>query len=135
MPIFRDALKTGQISSRQRLAQLLARNESTIYRWLQTYRHQGLAALLEIKTPPGQPAKIQGAILDQLNQRLNDPEQGFQSYVEIHQWLREGFELQVSYHTVYHTVRHVLQAKLKVPRPRHIKASQETQTEFKKNCP
>ena len=31
-------LKSGQVKSRQELAQRLARNESTIYRWLKKYR-------------------------------------------------------------------------------------------------
>lgn len=128
-------LKTHQVSSRQRLAQLLARNPSTIYRWLHTYHHEGLDALLQVNTPPGKPAIIQGVILEQLRQRLEDPEQGFRSYVEIHEWLRTEFALQVSYHTVYHTVRHVLKAKLKTPRPRHVKAEPEAQDEFEEKLP
>ena len=31
-------LKSGQVKSRQELAHRLARNESTIYRWLKKYR-------------------------------------------------------------------------------------------------
>ena len=31
-------LKSGQVKSRQELAKRLARNESTIYRWLKKYR-------------------------------------------------------------------------------------------------
>ena len=35
-------LKSGQVTSRQELAKRLARNESTIYRWLKKYRAVGI---------------------------------------------------------------------------------------------
>lgn len=46
-------LKRGLVSSRQQIAQLLHRDDSTVTRWLNDYRAGGLSQLLEIKTAPG----------------------------------------------------------------------------------
>ncbi len=42
-------LKIGQVRSHNELALRLARDSSTITRWLQKYRQRGLEGLLEIK--------------------------------------------------------------------------------------
>jgi hypothetical protein len=46
---------------------------------------------------------------------------GFTSYVELQQWLREAFGLEVPYTTLHGMVRYQLKAKLKRPRPQHAK--------------
>jgi transposase len=46
--------------------------------------------------------------------------------------LKDEFDLDVPYSTVYATVRYRLKAKLKVPRPSNVKADEEEQEEFKK---
>src|SRR3712207_9330405 len=97
-------LKTEQARSHQELAQRLARDPSTITRWLQKYRKQGLAGLLEIKTPPGQVPTIKGEILESLKARLNSPE-GFASYGEIVSWLGKDHGLNVSYRMAHYLVR------------------------------
>lgn len=127
-------LKSGQVKSRQELAKRLARNESTIYRWLKKYRQGGLTRLLEVKLAPGIEPKIKGRVLEQLQEKLSQPE-GFQSYREIHCWLSELFNLEIGYSTVHRIVRYQLKAKLKIPRPRSRKTSEQQQQTSKKNCP
>jgi transposase len=126
-------LKSGQLTSRQELAHRLNRDESTIYRWLQKYHRGGLGALLEVKTAPGQTPKIQGAVLEQLNQKLSQPE-GFRGYGAIQQWLAQVCGIEVPYSTVHRTVRYQLRAKLKVPRPRSKDADEEQQQAYKKTA-
>ena len=46
-------LKRGLVKTRQEIAHLLNRNDSTVTRWLNDYRDGGLRQLLEIKTAPG----------------------------------------------------------------------------------
>ena len=127
-------LKSGQVSQHQELGQRLGRNCSTITRWLQKYRQGGLAALLERKTAPGKAAEIQGEALQQLQERLNQP-QGFQSYGQIQQWLQQELGMTVKYKTVHQTVYYRLQAKLKVPRPRSKKQDEQSVSLFKKTSP
>jgi hypothetical protein len=46
---------------------------------------------------------------------------GFASYVELQQWLREDFGLEVPYPTLHGLVRYHLQARLTRPRPSQAK--------------
>ncbi|WP_292826595.1 helix-turn-helix domain-containing protein [uncultured Nostoc sp.] len=69
-------------------------------RWLQKYRKQGMAGLLEIKKPPGQDRTIKGEVLELLKAKLNSPE-GFGSYGEIVSWLSKNHGVDVSYRMVH----------------------------------
>lgn len=127
-------LKSGQVKQHQELSQRLGRHPSTITRWLQQYRQGGLRELIEEKKAPGKPYEIDGEILERLQERLQQPE-GFQSYGQIQQWLRDEFGRELKYKTVHKTVRYRLQAKLKVPRPRSIKQDEQAVPLFKKTFP
>ena len=127
-------LKSGQVSSRQALAERLGRDEATITRWLRKYKDGGRSSLLEVKQAPGQVPIVRGEALELLKQRLQEPE-GFHSYGEIQQWLVTELELNIAYKTVYQLVRYQLKAKLKVPRPQSLKQHPESQSHFKKNFP
>lgn len=102
-------LKSGQVKQHQELSRRLGRDGSTISRWLQQYRQKGIAALLDIKTAAGRTPEIRGDVLEKLLARLNQPE-GFRSYGEIVQWLKNECGLCVNYKTVHQTVRYRLGA-------------------------
>ena len=51
-------LKTGQVTSRRALAQLLGRDQATITRWLKKYKDGGYKGLLEVKQAPGKEAIV-----------------------------------------------------------------------------
>ena len=130
-------LKIGQVRSHHELACILARDPSTITRWLQKYRQQGLIGLLKIKKPVGQEPKIKGEVLELLKAKLNSP-QGFASYGEIVNWLNDNHQLNVSYRMVHYLVRYKLGCKLKVPRPCSVnqdpKAIETFKKTFHKHC-
>jgi transposase len=126
-------IKTNAIATRKELSQRLGRDASTVYRWLKRYQQGGIEALLEVKTPPGKSALISAQVMNQLLERLSQP-QGFKSYGQIQQWLNQECQVVVAYKTVHKIVRYKLNAKLKVPRPRSAKAVPEVQEAFKKNC-
>jgi len=127
-------LKRGLVKTRQEIAHLLNRNDSTVTRWLNDYRDCGLRQLLEIKTAPGAARVIPPEVMDRLKARLAEPT-GFPSYKAIWQWLRTECKVEVEYNTVHRIVRYELNAKLKVPRPRHHKQAPGAVEQFKKNCP
>lgn len=127
-------LKQGLVSSRQELTKLLNRSEATITRWLKHYRQGGLATLLEVGRAPGRARSVPPEVMTQLKQRLEKPE-GFVSYRAIWQWLNQECGVAIAYKTVYKLVRYELQAKLKVPRPRHHKQAPEAIEQFKKTLP
>lgn len=127
-------LKSGQVSSRQGLAERLGRDQATITRWLRKYKDGGRSSLLEVKQAPGKAPIVSGEALERLKQRLQDPK-GFHSYGQIQQWLVTELGLDIAYQTVYQLVRYQLKAKLKVPRTQSLKQHPESQSHFKKNFP
>ncbi|MFH7028508.1 MAG: helix-turn-helix domain-containing protein [Heteroscytonema crispum UTEX LB 1556] len=124
-------LKNGQVNSRKELVKRLNRGEATISRWLKKYQDGGLAALLEVKRPPGKKTIIPNEAIACLEQRLKQP-QGFKSYREAQQWLQTECGVVAAYKTVHKLVRYKLRAKLKVPRPCSHKQHPSAQEIFKK---
>jgi transposase len=127
-------LKSGQVNQQQELAARLSRNPSTISRWLQRYRRDGLSALLAESKASGRTRAIEGEVLEQLEARLEDPA-GFYRYGEIQQWLEQLMGRPIAYKTVHKTVRYRLNAKLKVPRPRSRKQDERSVSLFKETFP
>jgi transposase len=125
-------LKTGQVTVLEALAQVLGRNTSTLYRWFETYKAEGLKGLLHLRhgnsgRPPALPASVQEA----LKRRLQEPP-GFKSYGAIQEWLYQEYGLETNYKTVHQTVRYKLRAKLKVARPRRIHRHEQAGVALKK---
>jgi transposase len=124
-------LKTGQVVEHQQLALRLGKNASTITRWLQQYRQGGLERLLSEKKAPGKMPLMSEEIRASLQSELLR-ESGFNSYIEIVEWLKLKFGLEIKYATVYQWVRTRWGAKLKVPRPQSKKQAPLALEQFKK---
>src|SRR5579883_365959 len=125
-------LVSGQVNQQQEIGKRLARDTSTVTRWLQKYRTSGLSGLLEIKKAPGAKRKINDEALAALKQEL-ETGIGFNSYGAIVEWLKQEHGLDIEYATVYAWVRYRLGAKLKVPRPQSQEQDEKLVSEFKKN--
>jgi transposase len=107
-------LKSGQVSTQSQAATYLAVHRNTISAWLRRYRQGGLDALLTFKQPgvrPGQKS-LPPAVVARLRERLASPAR-FASYVEVQQWLRDEYHLQLPYKTIYGIVRYRLKIDLK----------------------
>ncbi|MHC5755961.1 transposase [uncultured Nostoc sp.] len=125
-------LKSGQVNQQQEIGKRLARDTSTVTRWLQKYKSGGLSGLLEVKKAPGAKRKIDDAAIAALQQELKTGK-GFASYGAIVEWLKQEHGQDIEYATVYALVRYRLGAKLKVPRPQSHKQDEKLVSEFKKN--
>lgn len=115
-------VQSGRVATQGEAARVLALHPNTVWRWLRAYRNGGLERLLQIGAPgapPGQRA-LPPPVFEALKKRLEDPS-GFSGYIEVRQWLKREFDLEVPYKTVHGLVRYRLKAKLKRPRPRHAK--------------
>jgi transposase len=113
-------LASDQARYRQEVATLLGVDRNTVGRWLTQYDQGGLTALLAVYVPAGKAPALTPAQLAQLQQVLEQPE-GFASYDAVRQWIATTFGVSLSYNAVHKLVRYKLRAKLKVPRPSHIK--------------
>jgi transposase len=113
-------LASGQAQSRREVAQLLGMHRNTIGHWLASYEAGGLETLLAVYVPAGKPCSLPPDVLAAMEQALRQPA-GFASYAALRQWVRQTYQLEVNYHTLYTIVRTRFKAKLKVPRPSHTK--------------
>lgn len=113
-------LASGQARTRQDVAQVLGVSRNTVGRWLTLYETGGLAALLDLYVPPGKRPSLVPEVLASIEQVLRRPN-GFASYEELRQWVEQTHHVPIKYKTLYTLVRTRFHAKLKVPRPSHIK--------------
>ena len=124
-------LKTQTVTIVKKMAKMLNRHRVTLQTWLREYRNGGLNRLLKLNQKKlGRPSLFTKNTLEKLKEKLEKPE-GFQSYGEIQGWLNNNFEIDPAYKTVHKLVRYKLKAKLKVPRPLHIKQNKEAKENFK----
>ncbi len=127
-------LKINAVETVRHLAVIIGRGESTIHRWLYTYKQGGLLLLLEEPPKTGRPKILDVEEVAKIQQELSDPE-GFNSYKEIKRWLSICHNIEMSYPTVHRIVRYELKGKLKVPRPIHDKQQPGVIEAFKNYFP
>jgi hypothetical protein len=113
-------LASGQAQTRRDVAQLLGVHRNTVGHWLALYATGGLEALLDLYVPIGKALSLPPDVLAGLEQALRQPA-GFASYEAARQWIKQHYQLDVKYHTLYTIIRTRFNAKLKVPRPSHTK--------------
>jgi len=113
-------LASGQAQTRRDVAQLMGVHRNTIGHWLALYATGGLEALLDLYVPMGKPLSLPPGVLAGLEHALRQPA-GFASYEAVRQWIKQRYQLDVNYHTLYTIIRTRFHAKLKVPRPSHTK--------------
>lgn len=125
-------LKQSQAPSVSQIAVAIGRHRGTVQKWLALYRAQGLEALLVVKPTPGGGNRVIPLWAESaLAKRLHEPDNGFNSYGEVQQWLLESLGIEAQYHAVYQMTRYRLKAKLKVARPQHIKQNRAQREAFK----
>jgi transposase len=63
-------IATKKITTREELARMLKRDESTIYRWLKIYFQGGITELLTVKKAPGKTPHIPREVREKLIKKL-----------------------------------------------------------------
>lgn len=128
-------LKLSEGLSISQIAKAIGKHRGTVQRWLAMYRDQGLDALLAVKKSPGRPRVIPEWAVTSLKRRLEQPDSGFKSYIEVQQWLLDTLGVKAEYRTVHELVLYRLQAKLKAARPTNSKQDPQQIEAFKKTLP
>ena len=77
-------------------------------------------------------ATITAIANEKLANRLNNPKEGFRSFIEIQQWLEKEFKIVMDYHAVNKYVKRKFGARLKVSRKSHVQKSPADEVVFKK---
>lgn len=118
--------------SKYKLASLLGSGHSSVLSWRRIYLEGGIEALLIENRGGFKKGKITTSAEKKLAQRLNNPKEGFRSFIEIQQWLLTEFNISMQYHAVNKYVKRKYGARLKVSRKSHVLKSPAAEAVFKK---
>ena len=118
--------------SKDKLGLLLGSSHSSVLNWRRIYLNGGIAALVVENRGGFKKGKIFGVAENKLAQRLNNPKEGFRSFIEIQQWLSAEFNIEMQYHAVNKYVKRKFGARLKVSRKSHVLKSPADEAVFKK---
>jgi transposase len=108
--------QTGQSTQLADLALKLGRHSTTIGGWFKIDKTSNLDSLLTIGQGGGKSLSLDDTILKALDDKLHTS-RGFGSYDEIKKWLKEKYELDIPYKTLYGIVYYKLNATPFVVRP------------------
>lgn len=118
--------------SKDKLALLLGSSHSSVLSWRNIYLKKGIEFLLIENRGGFKKGKITALAEKKLAARLNNPTQGFRSFIEIQQWLLKEFNIDMEYHAINKYVKRKFGAKLKVSRKSHVQKSPADEAGFKK---
>ncbi|HEY9671722.1 MAG TPA: helix-turn-helix domain-containing protein [Waterburya sp.] len=121
-------LKINKARTLKDLAVVLGRDTATLHRWLQRYKTYGLEGMLAVRKGQGRKPAIPQAVMEQLRQQLENPDQ-FRSYGAVKNWLKEECGIDASYKVVHEAVRYKLKVRLKSSKPRHAVRTRQLKAE------
>jgi transposase len=124
-------LKTKKAKTVTEAAEIIGRNRVTVQDWLGKYHQGGLEKLLSKKVGTGRPRKVPQWAEKALEKRLKE-NQGFDSQVEICEWLEKKIGIEAKYKTVHKLVYYKLKASPKIARPKSLEQSEERLECFQK---
>jgi CheY-like chemotaxis protein/transposase len=105
-------IQSGECRTRDSVANALGVHRHTVSRWLTKYEEGGLTELLEIRTRPNRKRVVPDAIYGRLEAELREAPEQFSSYRDVQAWLRDQFDLDVKYKTLYRLIRYEMKVDL-----------------------
>lgn len=114
-------IKEGTFKTRKELSHSLGIVTRTLEKWLSKYREGGIENMLTLGTRNRKSTCIPAAIEIEISKIVQDPEQGFSSYVEAQRWLATEYNLDLKYNTVREHLIRRYKTKIKSPRKSHVK--------------
>ena len=118
--------------SKYLLAQQLGSSHSSVGKWRTAYISNGMEYLLKENRRGTKKAAITPKVNQALYNRLNNPKEGFRSFIEVQQWLVTEFGIEMQYHAVNKYIKRKFGARLKVSRKSHVLKSPADEAVFKK---
>ena len=122
--------KYGNMSKYVVAAQI-GSSQSSVGKWRSLYSTNGIEGLLAEKRGGNRVGQITLEVAKRLSDRLNNPKEGFRSFIEVQQWLASEFGIEMQYHAVNKYVKRKFGASLKVSRKSHVLKSPADEAVFK----
>lgn len=116
------------------LALALGVSGQSIQTWRSNYKKGGLELLLNDQRKGLQAGIIPIAVKENLQERLSSPTDGFTSYLQVQQWLKDSYGIAIKYHALYKFLRRNFKVKLKVARKSHVQKDAAQEGVFKKSA-
>lgn len=123
-------LKSGQAKTQPDCARLLGFSLSGIESWWQTYKRDGLSALLEMPHYAGKPSQITQQAWEALKAKMEAGE--IATLEQARQYLNQQWGTHYQSVNGIHWQFKRFKVKLKTGRPRHRRAEPQAQADFKK---
>lgn len=126
-------IKTKHFRTRSELASFLGYSVRSMEIWLKDYKTNGLSGMLIApKEKQKRIRKVSKKIHKGLEERLNNPKEGFLSYVSAQLWVEKTYGVSINYHTLRLYMIDFFGSKIKRPRKSHIKKSEQAKADFLK---
>ena len=103
-------VKTGQVTYKNHLADLLGYNRTSVREWFEKYEEGGLDSLMEIGTSPGRTSHITDEMAEALQQKI--VANAFENYQDVVDFIKEKFEVELPYNTLHRFIHYKLGAAL-----------------------
>ena len=124
-------IKKGKHQSKDSLALALGVSGQSVHTWRTNYKKGGLPLLLEDQRGGFKQATIPPIVQEQLDKRLSSPSDGFTSYKQVQQWLKDSFGIGIKYSALYQFLKRNFAVKLKVARKSHVRKDPAGEAVFK----
>ena len=125
-------LKSNNYLRLEELALELDISVTTLRRWLNKYRSQGISNFLKKDTRNRPYSIISTEINEGLKKRLHDPENSFNGFWDAQNWVEETYGVKVNYKSLWSHINHKLNGSLKTPRKSNVKKDKEAEADFLK---
>lgn len=125
-------LKEKRFKRMSTVAEHLGISISSLKRWVNIYKSNGLEYLLQIKSGGARRNSIPLEVHEALTKKLNDPYNSLSGYIDAVNWVKENFGIEIKYNTLRGYMIRNFNTKLKTPRKSHHKKDAQAVEAFKK---
>jgi len=127
-------IKSAKYSTLNEIAEHVGVHYSSIQRWLKDYKENGIQSLLSPQTR-NKPSKIITPEMHlAIEEKLKSKDNPFSGYVEVQEWLKKEFNVEVKYKWLWAYMRSKMKSRLKVPRKTNAKKASGSEESFFKTA-
>jgi len=123
--------ETNGISKRE-VSKLVGVDPNSVQNWRTIYINKGIEGILKHNKTGFRPSVFSKEQHQKIKDKLNDPQNGLQGYVELKEWIEIEFNKKFNYRTVWNYCVVNFKSKVKVARKSHVKKDVEAVDIFKK---
>ena len=118
--------------SKRDISKLVGVDPNSVQNWRTLYINKGMEGILSHNKIGFKPSVFTQEEHQKIKDKLHDPENGLQGYVELKQWMESEFKKEFQYKTIWNYCVVNFKSKVKVARKSHVKKDEEAVDSFKK---